>query len=227
MYNMRIMTKRSYHSYCPIAYALDIIGERWTLLIIRELQFGPRRFTDLLTGLPGIGPNLLSQRLKDLEQADIIGRNKLPPPAATIVYGLTGVGQSLVETVLTALNTWGRQFFPLDPPEDDACTIIPIMHGLEVIFRADQAQDMSMTAQVHADQEVFYVDIEAGQVEVGLGLAENPDLIIDVDLRVFSQLMTGRAQVSKALAGGAVEIRAGSQAQFETLMSLFKLTGVL
>lgn len=100
------MAERSYNQFCSIARALDIIGERWTLLIIRDLVLSPRRFKDLLEGLPGIGTNLLSTRLKKLEQNNIVERTILPPPAGTTVYQLTDLGKKL-EPVILELTTWG------------------------------------------------------------------------------------------------------------------------
>jgi DNA-binding HxlR family transcriptional regulator len=83
------MGRRRYHQYCPVARALDVVGERWTLLIIRELLLGPRRFTDLADGLPGIGSSVLSNRLADLERSGLVAKRTLPPPAASVVYELT------------------------------------------------------------------------------------------------------------------------------------------
>lgn len=98
------MTSRSYNQYCGLAYALDIVGERWTILIIRELFAGPRRFTDLMEGLPGISTNLLGERLKRLEQQRIIKRRTLPPPAGSTVYELTALEQGLETTLLELTN---------------------------------------------------------------------------------------------------------------------------
>ena len=105
------MKTKSYNQYCGLAYALDRVGERWTLLIIRELSAGPRRFTDLLEGLPGISTNLLSERLKELDQQGMLRRRTLPPPAASSVYELTPLGQSLEKSLLE-LGRWGSQFVP-------------------------------------------------------------------------------------------------------------------
>ena len=98
-------TKRTYGDGCGIAHALDLVGERWALLVVRELLLGPKRFTDLRDGLPNASPNVLSQRLRELEQAEIVRRRKLPPPAATWVYELTDWGREL-KPVAIALGTW-------------------------------------------------------------------------------------------------------------------------
>lgn len=99
---------KNYNQYCPIAHSLDLIGDRWTLLIVRDLLLGPKRFSDLVGGLPGIGTNLLTERLRQLEQAEVIQRRTLPPPAASQVYELTPRGCEL-EGPLTALAHWGAQ----------------------------------------------------------------------------------------------------------------------
>src|ERR1700712_3733387 len=99
-------TKRSYGDRCGVARALDVVGERWALMIVRELLLGPKRFTDLRVGLPGVSPDVLAQRLRELEQADVVARRKLPPPAAAQVYELTAKGRAL-ETVIMELGRWG------------------------------------------------------------------------------------------------------------------------
>src|SRR5450432_2916288 len=108
---MSRMKNRSYNQFCALAFALDIIGERWTLLIIRELLAGPRRFKDLIDGLPDVSTNLLSERLKGLEQQGIVQRRVLPPPAGSTVYELTEFGQTLEFAVLE-LGKWGSRLLP-------------------------------------------------------------------------------------------------------------------
>src|SRR5829696_8218104 len=116
------MTHRSYNQYCGLSYALDMVGERWTLLIVRELIAGPRRFKDLLDGLPGISTNLLAERLRSLEQQGMIRRRTLPPPAGSAVYELTALGQALEQTLLE-LGKWGSQFVP---PSTEGATVLHI-----------------------------------------------------------------------------------------------------
>src|SRR5262245_13199941 len=97
---------RSYGQYCGLAKALDLVGERWALLVVRELLLGPKRFTDLLDGLPGVSTNVLATRLRGLERAGVVERNVLPPPAASSVYELTAYGRAL-EPAVAALGRWG------------------------------------------------------------------------------------------------------------------------
>jgi DNA-binding HxlR family transcriptional regulator len=115
------MKTRSYNHYCGLAYALERVGERWTLQIIGEMIAGPRRYTDLLQGLRGISTNLLSERLKELEQQGILRRRSLPRPAASQVYELTAVGQALEQTLLE-LGKWGNQFVPSIAGRGDTVT---------------------------------------------------------------------------------------------------------
>src|SRR5215510_5849567 len=115
MYNVD-MIQRTYNQYCPVAHSLDLIGERWTLLIIRNLFLGPKRFSDLLRSLPGIGTNILTDRLKSLEANDLVQKRFLPPPAASCVYELTPYGRTL-EDVMIALAMWGAQSLGARQPD--------------------------------------------------------------------------------------------------------------
>jgi DNA-binding HxlR family transcriptional regulator len=196
------MAKRTYQQYCPLAYSLDMIGERWTLLIIRELLFGPRRYTDLQEGLPGLGSNLLSQRLKDLEQADIIQRQKLPPPARTVVYELTEAGHDL-EPVISALVGWGKRFLQIPPPEGDIHSIMSLMWGLKEIFQPHLAQDINMTTEMHVENEVFRVRVREGLLDIRQGLEDEADLIfhvsIDALLSLFGQVMSPQEAIESEM----------------------------
>ena len=144
------MKSRSYNQYCGLAYALDIVGERWTLLIIRELMAGPRRFTDLLDGLPGVSTNLLSERLKELEQQGLLRQRRLPPPAASTVYELTSLGLELEQTLLE-LGRWGSQFMP--PSAEGAKLLHASSYALtlKTFFRPEQAQGLDATYELHVD----------------------------------------------------------------------------
>lgn len=144
---------RHYNQYCPVAHALDVVGERWSLLVVRELQHGPLRYTDLLAALPGCSTNVLAARLKDLEAHRVIQRGKLPPPAASTVYSLTECGASLAP-VLGALAHWGLRM--LGPPPPEALepgwlvkalrtAVAPLVRGVSVGFRVE-AEEASVVA---------------------------------------------------------------------------------
>jgi DNA-binding HxlR family transcriptional regulator len=111
------MPKR-YDQYCPVAHALDLVGERWALLVVRELMHGPKRYTDLAEHLPGIGTNILASRLRDLEACGIVAKRKLPPPAASRVYELTEYGRGL-RTVVRELALWGARSLGPPTPDDE------------------------------------------------------------------------------------------------------------
>jgi DNA-binding HxlR family transcriptional regulator len=164
------MTRRSYHQYCPTAYSLDVVGERWTLLIVRELLFGPRRYTDLLNGLPGIGTNLLAKRLREMEQADIIHQRTLPPPASSTVYELTERGRGLEEPLLS-LARWGMAYLQVPPPEDHFVGIVQGMEMLQLLFDPAAAAGMRLTCEIHAGQDVFYAAVDNGAIQLVPGPA--------------------------------------------------------
>lgn len=191
------MKKRRYNQYCGVAQALDLIGERWTLLVVRELLLGPKRYTDLLESLPGIGTNILAARLQELEQASIIQRRVLPPPAASTVYELTAYGRELDEIIML-LGRWGGK--SLEPPQQQAFRGESAMLALRSSFRSATARDVSATFEFHfAPEEVFTVRLLLGSLEVVPGSAHHPDVIVDVTTDVFFQLLTKQLSLKEAL----------------------------
>lgn len=173
------MVKRSYSQYCPVAEALDVVGERWTLLIVRELLSGPARFTDLERALPGIAPNLLSSRLREMEDGGLVARRQLPPPAARTVYELTDEGRSL-DTVLRALGRWGIQ--RLGPPaeSDDVTPGIAVRSGLMMYARGGRPERVYA---VVVDEQPFTIRVADGAVELRSGAPDDPDLTLVVTAR--------------------------------------------
>src|SRR5581483_10847231 len=131
-------TRRSYNQYCGVARALDVVGERWTLLIVRDLLLGPRRYKDLLEGLPGIGTNLLADRLRELEKRGIVKRSVLPPPAGSAVYELTELGTDLGPAVL-ALGAWGARLLPPAPREAEMVPTAALFVAMRVLFKPQNA----------------------------------------------------------------------------------------
>jgi DNA-binding HxlR family transcriptional regulator len=170
---------KRYDQYCPIAQALDAVGERWTLLIARELLTGPQRFTDLRSGLPGIPPNLLSSRLRELEQDGLIARRELPPPAARTVYELTKEGRGL-EPTLRALARWGMHRLP--PPDDGSISPADAVRAALVGYARPKAALMpERTWAVHVGGEAFTLQLADGRVSYRVGEPARPDLVVSAD----------------------------------------------
>jgi DNA-binding HxlR family transcriptional regulator len=199
------MTSRSYNQYCGLAYALDIVGERWTLLIIRELMAGPRRFTDIMTGLPGISTNLLSERLKSLEQQGLLSRRVLPPPAGSTVYELTALGRAL-EATLLELGKWGSQFVP---PSAEGATLLNVGSyalTLKTFFRPEQAQGINETFELRIDNELLQVQIKAGEIDVWQGETREADVIFRTDMPTYLALLQRQIQPDEAISEGLIQI---------------------
>ena len=193
---------RSYRQYCAAAKALDVIGDRWNLLIVRELLLrGACRYVDLLDGLPGIATNLLAERLRDLEQAGIVYREDAPPPIATTLYRLTPRGEALRATMLELIR-WGAELME-DPGDDDAFR----SHWLAApvrLYLEDQAPDQPKVAiELRAgNQEPFTIQAEGGHITNRPGSAEQADLILDGSPRLILGVLTGRLQADEAEALG-------------------------
>jgi DNA-binding HxlR family transcriptional regulator len=199
------MKSRSYNQYCGLAYALDIVGERWTLLIVRELIAGPRRFTDLLEGLPGISTNLLSERLKELEQQGMLRRRTLPPPAASSVYELTALGRALEKTLLE-LGKWGSQFVPASMEGATLLHVSSYALTLKTFFRPEQAQGLNETYELHIDDEILQVQIHDGAIVVQQGEALTADVAFDTDMPTYMALLSGEIQPDEAIEKGLIRI---------------------
>jgi len=192
LYNVA-MSKRSYNQFCALALALDVIGERWTLLIVRELMLGPKRFTDIQDGLPGIGTNLLSARLKELEALELIHRYKLPPPAASTVYELTDKGRTL-EDVITALTQWGtwllsHKFDIVDEGEYQFRAAWAV-HGMRTFYDEKLAAELDETYEMHVGDEVLHVVVKNGTVDVQPGPAQDPVVRVIMTQEAYIALVT-------------------------------------
>lgn len=203
-------TKRSYGEACRFAHALDLVGERWALLVVRELLLGPKRFTDLRAGLPHASSNILSERLRELEQGGVIQRRKLPPPAASWVYELTGWGREL-EPVVTKLGAWGaRSPFPPETQEIGADSIVLALRSL---FDAGAAGDLEATYELRIGGERFRVEVAGGKLELGRGVASDPGASIAVpDAPTLAAFLTGQLPLGDALGSSAVQIEGNKRA---------------
>lgn len=209
---------RSYHQYCSVARALDLVGERWTLLLVRELVLGPKRFKDLLEGLPGIGTNLLANRLKDLEAEGIIRRRVLPPPAGSTVYELTKLGQGL-EPVIFALGIWGRQF--LNPMrEDDVVNPAWFMVSLRATFHPEASTDIRQSYHLVVDGREFMVRVNRGSFTVRQEAESDADVSVTTDLRTLIALLRYAIAPEVALGEERVTLHGDADA-FRRFVELF------
>lgn len=182
-----VVDRRSYGDPCGVARALDAVGERWALLVVRELLFGPKRYADLSRGLPGMSQNVLSQRLRELEQEGILLRRKLGPPASIRVYELTERGQAL-EPVLAALSNWGSRSV-VDPTAE--LSVDALMLALSTTFDADLAGDLRVRVELRFADDRFRVEIESGRCEIARGAADHPDVVLDTDAATLRSVVFG------------------------------------
>jgi DNA-binding HxlR family transcriptional regulator/putative sterol carrier protein len=204
------MSRRSYGQYCAMARALDVLGERWTLLIVRELLTGPKRFKDLLDGLPGIGTNLLAGRLKELEGEGLLRRTTLPPPAGSAVYELTGRGREL-EPVLMGLARWGLDLLG-EPHPGEAFKPAWAVQAMKATFRSEAARWVRETYEFRVGEDVFHVRVDDGVSEPEYGPAWEPDLILSTDPDTFLALVSGRIETSDAIEAGRLDIEGDAEA---------------
>ena len=208
---------RCYGQYCPIAHALDLVGERWALLVVRELLNGPLRYTDLAERLPGIGTNILAGRLRDLETGGVIRKRKLPPPAASTVYELTDYGNELRESMY-ALARWGAR--SLGPPAaDEVLQSGWSVNALCAVFDPEAARGTSGRFELRVAGEVATVDVRDGSLEVRTGSADARDAVIATDPAILYALVARELEPADALADGLVRVE-GAADGLERLISV-------
>ncbi len=203
-------TTRSYNQYCSLAYALDVLGERWTLLVIRELMLGPRRFADLLANLPGIGRNLLTARLRHLEQQGLVRRTTMPPPAASRVYELTPDGSALGPTMVE-LSKWGVGRLA-EPRRHDRFRAAWAMFPLSYMADPAAAAGIHETYEFRIGQDTFHLVVDDGRVEPQSGAAMDPDATFAMSEQTIFELMSGALAATDALAAGKVQFRGDPEA---------------
>jgi DNA-binding HxlR family transcriptional regulator len=181
---------RSYSEYCSIAKALDVVGERWTLLIIRELLIrGGCRYTDLKDGLPGIATNLLSDRLRELEAADLIRREDAPPPVATTLYHLTDEGAELLP-VLDALGRWGTRYMR-EPAEGDRFRGQWFAFPARMFLQDNNPDGPPLSIELHAASSPAVIEVSGGSIRTRLGTAAAPDLILTGEPQLVMAMVCG------------------------------------
>lgn len=212
------MASRKYEDACGIARSLDVIGERWALLVVRELIFGPKRFTDLRAGLRGISQNVLSQRLRDLEAAGVVRRTLLGPPASTRAYELTDYGNAL-EPVLLAMSRWGA-LRPVDPGAEMSNDAFAL--ALKSLFRPAPAPAFRGHARLRLGTDAFDVRIGDGGIEIARAAGPEPDLVIHGAESVLRSVIFGRRSQDDAVEAGDLRIE-GDPRHAAALLASFAL----
>ncbi len=212
-------TSRTYGDACGVPRALDRVGERWALMIVRELLLGPKRFTDLRAGLPRASPNVLSERLRELENAGVVRRRQLPPPAASRVYELTEWGAEL-EIVLSALGRWGARA-PL-APEGTGMSCDAHILSLRTLFDPALAGDFAACFDLRLGDERFRAKVGDRALVLERGEATEPDATVTTDHPTLLALAHRRRDLAGALRAGEMEVEGDVEA-FERFVGLFTL----
>jgi DNA-binding HxlR family transcriptional regulator/putative sterol carrier protein len=212
-------TTRTYDDGCAAAHALDLVGERWALLVVRELLLGPKRFTDLRSGLPHASPNVLAQRLRDLEAAGVVRRGKLPPPAASKIYELTEWGRDL-EPVIIALGRWGVRS-PTKPP-DAELGVDSLILSFRTMFDPDRAEGLGASYEFRIGEDRFRAEVAEGRLEIERGTAEQSDATVESDAGTLAALIYDDLELGDALSSGDLRIN-GDRAVVERFLALFPL----
>ena len=208
------MTVKRFQQYCPVAHALDLIGDRWALLIVRELMLGQRRYTDLADALPGIGTNILAGRLRQLEGAGVVRRRKLPPPAAVTVYELTEDGRAL-DDVLRSLAFWGGR--TIGAPEAGECWSTYAVH---MRFRPEAAVDGTYEIRF-VGGEVISLEVRDAALTARRGEATEPTLVVEGEAERLHSLIEGLEPVEAVLAAGGIRLLVGSEAELAAFVRMF------
>ncbi|MGZ4179381.1 MAG: winged helix-turn-helix transcriptional regulator [Solirubrobacteraceae bacterium] len=206
-------TRRSYGDPCGVARALDLVGERWALLVVRELLLGPKRFTDLRAGLPHLSADVLSQRLRELEQAGVVHRSKLPPPAGSRVYELTEWGKQL-EPVIISLGRWGSR--GPSPDTDMPLGADALMIALKTLFDRSLAGGRDSLIEIVLGEDRFRATVADDSLDIARGGAERPHATIESDpATLAAALWHGRP-----IDDGGIEIER-DRAAAERFLALF------
>ncbi|ETK36694.1 winged helix-turn-helix transcriptional regulator [Microbispora sp. ATCC PTA-5024] len=215
--NDGVGSTRTYGDACAAAHALDLVGERWALLVVRELLLGPKRFSDLRSGLPNAGPNRLSQRLRELEHSGIVRRRRLGPPARSSVYELTDWGRQL-QPVLVHLGRWGRRspFRDLDA----GISVDALMLALSGDFSAEASDGLSAVYALVFGDDHITVRVAGGAIDITRGEPAAPDATVTTDPRTFATVLTRRRRLEDAVRAGDLTV-SGDVTAVERLLDSF------
>jgi DNA-binding HxlR family transcriptional regulator len=212
------MTKRSYGQYCAVARGLDVLADRWLLLIVRDLLLGPKRYNDLLAGLPGIGTNMLAMRLREMVEAGLIERVQLPVGAGSQMYRLTESGRDL-ESVIVAVGRWGARLLGV-PRDTDFLLPRAYFVAMREIFRSDLAAGVSETYEFRVGDLVFEVSVGGGRCTTREGAASAPDVVAEMEVATLHGLLFDGLAPATALRDGRIIVR-GNISCLERFVALF------
>jgi DNA-binding HxlR family transcriptional regulator len=213
------MAIRNYGQFCGLARALELVGERWALLVVRDLLLGPKRFTDLRRGLPRIPTNVLAARLKELEQAAVVQRRVLPRPAASVVYELTPYGQEL-KHILLRLGAWGARSLGAPQP-DDIVSPDSLILALHATFQPEAARGFQAAYELHVGDVVIHARIVDGMLDAAEGSLAGADLVLEAG-PALKALMAGEISPGEALEKGSIRI-AGNRDLLERFVEVFHI----
>jgi DNA-binding HxlR family transcriptional regulator len=204
---------KTYAQYCPVARALDVLGERWTLLIVRDLAIGPRRYTDLRAGLPGIPTDLLTGRLRTLESSGFVARRELPPPAPAVVYHLTEAGRRRLAPLILALADVGAELLGPPSKRDRISAERVALLALRHAFRPADARDLNETYELILDDEVFTIRVGGGEVQTARGPAgAGKVMTLSTATRDLVRLLRAEVSAAAALARGSARLEGDRRA---------------
>jgi DNA-binding HxlR family transcriptional regulator len=214
-------TVRRYDDPCGIARALDVVGDRWALLVVRELIFGPKRFVQLRDGLQGISPNVLSQRLRELEDTGLVRRDVLDPPASVAIYELTDRGRAL-EPVLLELGRWGSQ---QEMTSSNELSVSAVLLALKTLFQPVPFQPDPLpepTVALRINGEWYGLTISDDSIEVIRARAERPAVTIETDVATLRAITLGRQPMTEAERDGRLRLT-GDRATAERFTRMFRV----
>ncbi len=213
------MSHRSYKQHCSLARALDIVGERWTLLLVRELLIGPRRYRDLLKNLEGIGTNLLADRLKEMEHKKLIEKIKLAKNSKTTGYQLTSLGRDL-EPIVNELVRWGFQFLGVKNPDDLSRPEWDFV-AIKAFFRPELSKGLDATFLFKSGDLTSHMIIKNGALTVNLGTVENPTTVISGSKETLTALFTHESTIKEAESENLLKIE-GNRKTVTQLINCFQ-----
>lgn len=210
---------REFEHHSGLARTLDLVGKRWTLLVVQELLAGPQRYTDLLERLPGLGTNQLASRLRHLERESLVQRRTLPPPAASTVYELTDKGWELEGSVL-ALTGFGAKRLG-EPGPDSPIRSHWAMLALRSRTGFGGVPDREETYEVRVGEDIFHVCVIGGRLRTESGAAQDPHLIVEVDITAAYQLASGTLQAERATMDGRIKVAKGGKDALKRWLELY------